>query len=72
MDGVDKALDLEPKNCLSSRTKLPASLTSKEYSTRRMLQPRMDGLIFCTRRLLPRHDAQVPEMMWLPLTEDSF
>lgn len=47
-------------------------LTSKEYSTRRILQPKIEGLIFCTRRLLPRHDAQVPEIIWLPLTDDNF
>lgn len=49
-----------------------APLTCRKYSTRRMLQPRMEGLSFLTRMVLPRQDSDMPEMMWLPRTQESF
>lgn len=47
-------------------------LTCRKYSTRRMLQPKMDGLSFLTRMVLPRQESDMPEMMWLPRTQESF
>lgn len=37
-----------------------------------MLQPSMEGLILGTLMVLPCQASHMPEMMWLPLTEDSF
>lgn len=47
-------------------------LTISAYSTRMMLQPSMEGLILGTLMVLPCQASHMPEMMWLPLTEESF